>query len=144
MKNLLKKLANTNESYGMLLLRVVIGITFMMHGSQKLFGMFGGGGLEGTAKFMSSLGLEPSYLMALMAGSGEFFGGLFLLIGLMTRPAAVLTSIVSLVALFSVHISKGFFMSNGGFEYILVLLIASIVLLIEGGGKYSLDKKLIK
>lgn len=144
MKQHLNKLTNTNACYGMTVLRVIVGMTFMLHGAQKLFGVLGGGGLEGTAKFMASLGLEPSYLMALLAGSGEFFGGLLLILGLMTRPAAVLTAIVSLVAMFSVHISKGFFMSAGGYEYVLVLLAASIALMIEGAGKCSLDKWLYK
>lgn len=138
------KLVKTNESYGLFIIRVITGIVFMAHGSQKLFGLFGGGGLEGTAKFMGSLGLEPAYFMALLSGSGEFFGGLLLVLGLLTRFGALNTFIVSLVALLSVHISKGFFMSNGGFEYVLVLGAASLALLIEGGGKYSLDKTLTK
>lgn len=138
------KVIKTNESYGLLVLRVMTGIVFMAHGSQKLFGLFGGGGLEGTAKFMASLGLEPAYVMAILSGSGEFFGGLLLVLGFFTRFGALNTLIVSLVALFSVHISKGFFMSNGGFEYILMLGTASLALLIEGGGKYSLDKALSK
>lgn len=138
--SLLKKITQTNAQYGMTVLRVILGITFMMHGSQKLFGMFGGGGLEGTAKFMSSLGLEPGYLMALLAGLGEFGGGLLLVIGLFARFGAFLTAIVSLVAMLSVHITKGFFMTTGGYEFTLVLLAASIAILIEGAGKFSADK----
>lgn len=138
------KLIKTKESYGLFILRIIIGIVFMAHGSQKLFGLFGGGGLEGTAKFMGSLGLEPAYFMALLSGSGEFFGGLLLVLGLLTRFGALNTFMVSLVAFLSVHISKGFFMSNGGFEYVLVLGAASLALLVEGGGKYSIDKVLSK
>lgn len=140
MKELINKLTKTNAGYGISVIRVVVGITFMLHGAQKLFGVLGGGGLEGTAKFMSSLGLEPSSLMAFLAGSGEFFGGLLLILGLLSRPAALLTAIVSLVALFTVHISKGYFMSTGGSEYILVLLAASVAIMIEGAGRCSIDK----
>lgn len=144
MKDLMHKLTQTSAGTGMTILRVILGITFMMHGSQKLFGAFGGGGLEGTAKFMASLGLEPSYVMAVLAALGEFGGGLLLLLGLFTRFGAFLTGVVSLVAIFSVHISKGFFMSGGGYEYALVLLAASLALLIDGAGKYSLDSGLSK
>jgi putative oxidoreductase len=142
MKNIIRNICKTDANSGIGLIRIVIGIVFMMHGSQKLFGLFGGGGLEGTAGYMASIGIEPSYLMALLAGSGEFFGGLLLLLGLFTRLGALATTIVCLVALFTVHISNGFFMSNNGFEYVLVLLIASISMFLVGGGNYSVDRKL--
>lgn len=141
MKNILNKLMQSNAGYGITVLRIVLGIVFMAHGSQKLFGAFGGGGLEGTAKWMASIGLEPGYLMALLAGLGEFGGGLLLVLGLLTRAGAFLTAIVSLVAMFSVHMSNGFFMGQNGIEYVLVLFAASIAILIEGSGKCGLDKK---
>lgn len=137
-------LTRTNAGFGMTILRIILGVTFMMHGSQKLFGAFGGGGLDGTAKFMTSLGLEPGYLMAVLASLGEFGGGLLLVLGLFTRLGAFLTGFVSLVAIFSVHISKGFFMSSGGYEFALILLAASIAVLIEGAGKCSIDKMIAK
>lgn len=140
----LKKLTFTEAGYGLTILRIILGIVFMAHGSQKLFGVFGGYGLEGTGKFMESLGLTPGYLMALLAGSGEFLGGLLVLLGLFSRIGAFLTAAVSVVAFLSVHISHGFFMSSGGFEYILVLLVASIAIMIEGGAKYSIDSLLFK
>lgn len=143
MKNFLSKFTQTNAGTGLTILRVITGITFMMHGSQKLFGLFGGGGLSGTAKFMASLGIEPAGLMAFMAGLGEFGGGLLLLLGLFTRLGALGTGIVSLVALFSVHINKGFFMATGGYEYALILLAISIAIFIEGAGKWSIDKCVI-
>lgn len=142
MKNCIKNICRTDANNAIALTRIVIGLVFAMHGSQKLFGLFGGGGLEGTAGYMSSLGLEPSYLMALLAGSGEFFGGLLLLLGLFARPAAIATAAVSLVALFTVHINNGFFMSNNGFEYILVLLATSISIIYAGAGSFSLDRKI--
>lgn len=141
---MLKKLTQTNDSYGLLILRVFLGIVFMAHGSQKLFGLFGGYGLEGTGQFMSSLGLEPGYLMACLSGGGEFFGGLLLVLGLLTRFGALNTFIISLVGMFTVHISKGFFMSNGGVEYILILAVMSLAIMIEGGGKLSIDKSISK
>jgi putative oxidoreductase len=142
MKEYIRKITQTNACYGITILRVILGITFMMHGSQKLFGAFGGGGIAGTTKFMASLGLEPASLMAVLAGLGEFGGGLLLVIGLFSRLGAALTAIVSLVAMFSVHIHKGFFMSSGGYEFVLVLLAASIAIIIEGSGKLSIDKKI--
>lgn len=91
---------------------------------------------------MASLGLEPSELMAFLAGAGEFFGGLLLLLGLFARVGGFLTACVSLVALLTVHISNGFFMSNNGFEYILVLLAVSVAVVINGAGAYSVDARL--
>jgi putative oxidoreductase len=142
MKNIMRTICKTDSNDGIALTRMVIGVVFMMHGSQKLFGLFGGGGIEGTAGYLASLGMEPSYLMALLAGGGEFFGGLLLLLGLFARLGAFTTACVSLVALFTVHVNNGFFMSNNGFEYILVLLITSISILLVGAGNYSLDRKL--
>ncbi|MEZ9938375.1 DoxX family protein, partial [Vibrio breoganii] len=98
------------------------GITFMAHGAQKLFSWFGGYGLEGTGQWMESIGLAPGYQMALMAGSAEFFGGIALLLGLLVRPTALVLAITMLVAIFTVHIENGLFMSNNGYEFGLALL----------------------
>lgn len=144
MKELINKICNTNKNEGLALTRIIVGIVFMMHGSQKLFGWFGGGGIKGTAGYMASLGLEPSELMAFLAGSGEFVGGVLLLLGLLARIGGILTASVSLVALFTVHIGNGFFMANNGFEYILVLLAVSISVIINGAGNYSFDGKVCK
>lgn len=86
------------------------------------------------------LGLTPGYLMALMSGSAEFFGGLGLLLGLLARPAAVVVILLLLVAIFTVHIHNGFFMANNGYEYALALLGGAVAVLIEGAGKLSLDR----
>ncbi len=139
MNALLKKLMSTDAGYEPLALRIPIGITFMAHGAQKLFGWFGGYGLEGTGQWMASIGIEPGVLMAFLAGSGEFFGGLFLLIGLLTRPAAVVTAFTMVVAILSVHIGNGLFMANNGYEFGLALLAASVSLAISGAGKASID-----
>ncbi len=139
-----KLLFNSNGGFGSLVLRVPTGITLAAHGAQKLFGWFGGYGLEGTGQWMASIGLEPGFLMALLAGSAEFFGGLALLIGLLTRPAAVVTAFAMLVAIFSVHIGNGLFMSNNGYEYALALFAITTALAIQGGGRFSLDNLLSK
>lgn len=128
-----------DHSLGTLVLRVGTGLTLAAHGAQKLFGWFGGYGLEATGQWMASIGITPGYLMALLAGSGEFFGGLALVIGLLTRPAAAVTAFTMLVALFVVHFANGFFMSNNGYEYALALTTASIAILLSGAGRFSVD-----
>jgi putative oxidoreductase len=142
MSNPIKSILATNAGYGITLLRVITGLTFMAHGSQKLFGMFGGYGLAGTGQWMESIGLTPGYLMALMAGSAEFFGGLALVVGLLVRPAAAALIVAMVVAIFSVHWASGFFITNGGFEYAMILGLISATLLVEGAGKMSLDRNL--
>jgi putative oxidoreductase len=140
MNTQLKSLFNTRAGYGIAILRILVGIIFMAHGSQKLFGMFGGYGLEGTGQYMASLGLNPGYLMALLSGSAEFFGGLALFLGLLVRPAAVVLIVMLVVAILSVHIHNGLFMANNGYEFGLALLGAAIAVLVEGAGRVSLDR----
>lgn len=93
---------------------------------------------------MGSIGLEPGYLMALMAGSAEFFGGIALLISLLIRPVGFVLSSTMLVAIFSVHAVNGLFMSNNGYEFCLTLLAASASLMFSGAGKLSLDNFLAR
>ena len=107
-----------------------------------LLAWFGGNGLAGTAQWLSSMGMEPGLLMAILAGSAEFFGGLALVVGLFTRPAALVAAFTMLVAIFSVHISNGLFVDNGGYEYALILMVATLALAIQGGGAFSMDKVL--
>ncbi|MCP3130220.1 DoxX family protein [Shewanella sp. KJ2020] len=139
MKALITKTLTSTPSLAPLALRIPIGIILLAHGSQKLFGWFGGYGLEGTGQWMASIGLTPGYLMALMAGSSEFFGGLFLLLGLLTRPTALVLSFTMLVAIFSVHIGNGLFLTNNGYEFGLALLAATVSLTFSGAGKFALD-----
>jgi len=140
MNTLMKKIVATNTSASQLALRIPVGIILAAHGSQKLFGWFGGYGLEGTGQWMASIGLNPGYLMALLAGSAEFFGGLALILGLLVRPAAIVIAFTMLVAIFAVHVGNGLFMSNNGYEYGLALLAASVALAISGAGRVSLDR----
>lgn len=107
-----------------------------------MFGWFGGYGLAGVAQWMESIGITPGYLMAALAGSAEFFGGLALVVGLLVRPAAVSLLIAMLVAIVSVHWVNGFFITENGFEYAMILALISAVLLIEGAGKLSLDRRI--
>ena len=140
MSSLINKVLFTRAGYGLTILRIAVGVIFAAHGSQKLFGLFGGYGLAGTAQWMESIGLTPGYLMASLAGGTEFFAGLALIIGLLVRPAALGLAFLSLVAIFSVHISNGLFMANNGYEFALALLAGSIAVLIEGAGKLSADR----
>ncbi|MGL6242114.1 DoxX family protein [Pseudomonas sp.] len=140
MSSLINKVLFTRAGYGLTVLRIFVGIIFAAHGAQKLFGMFGGYGIAGTAQYMESLGLAPGHLMAILSGGTEFFGGLALIIGLLVRPAALGLTFLSLVAIFTVHISHGLFMSNNGYEFALALLGGSIAVLIEGAGKLSVDR----
>lgn len=139
-KQLLNKLFTTNDSLANLVLRVPTGIILAAHGAQKLFAWFGGYGLEGTGQWMESIGLAPGFLMALLAGSAEFFGGIALILGLLTRPAAIVSAFTMVIAIFSVHFSNGLFMSNNGYEFALSLLVITVALAIQGGGKFSVDK----
>lgn len=142
MNALIKSALATNAGYGITLLRIVTGLTFAAHGSQKLFGWFGGYGLAGTGQWLESIGIAPGYLMAGLAGGAEFFGGLALIVGLLVRPAAVSLLVAMLVAIFSVHWVNGFFITANGFEYAMILGLISAVLLIEGAGKVSLDRRI--
>ncbi|MFJ7883463.1 DoxX family protein [Pseudomonas sp. NPDC096917] len=140
MSKLIQTVLGTRAGYGLTVLRIFVGIVFAAHGSQKLFGWFGGGGLAGTAQWMESIGLAPGTLMALLSGGTEFFGGLALIVGLLARPAALGLSFTLLVAIFSVHIHNGLFMANNGYEFALALLGGTVAVLFEGAGKLSIDR----
>ncbi|WP_024462201.1 DoxX family protein [Marinimicrobium sp. LS-A18] len=141
---LIKNALQSDAGFGALLLRLPIGIILAAHGAQKLFGWFGGYGLEGTGQWLASIGLQPGLLMALLAGSAEFFGGLALMFGLLTRPAALVSAFTMVVAIFSVHIGNGLFMANNGYEFALSLLAATAALTLLGAGRLSLDNLIAK
>src|SRR5215217_5487363 len=113
---------------GLLLLRLVIGLTLAAHGAQKLFGWFGGYGLTATGQFMEGLGFHPGRRHALMAGLVEFAGGLLLALGMATPIGAALVASVMVVAAATAHVKNGFFATSGGYEYNLVLGAAAIAL----------------
>ncbi|GHA27446.1 DoxX family protein [Oceanisphaera arctica] len=139
-----RTLFSSTGGYAALVLRVPVGLILAAHGAQKLFGWFGGYGLEGTGQWLASIGLEPGYLMALLAGGAEFFGGLALVLGLLTRPAALVSAFTMLVAIFAVHIGNGLFMSNNGYEYALALFAVTLALAVQGAGRFALDKVLLE
>lgn len=141
-KGLVERTLATDGGFGALALRVPVGIIFAAHGAQKLFGWFGGHGLDGTGQFFASLGLNPGFLMALLAGSAEFFGGLALLLGLLVRPSAVVLAFTMLVAILAVHVEHGLFLANGGYEFGLALLAATASLAWTGAGRLSIDARL--
>lgn len=121
------------------LLRVTTGLLLVPHGAQKLFGLFGGYGLEATGQFFAGkLGLPPSF--ALLAGLIEGVGGLLLALGLATRAIATLVFGVMAVAVVQVHLPNGFFWTSGGYEYPLLWAVAALYFMLQGGGRYSLDR----
>lgn len=121
------------------LVRVVAGLFLVPHGAQKLFGLFGGYGLEATEQFFQAkLGLPAG--VATFAGLIEFFGGIALAFGLLTRPAAALATGLLLVAALQVHLGKGFFWTSGGYEYPLLWAVVTLAYAVKGGGRYSIDR----
>jgi putative oxidoreductase len=135
-----KRLLATDAGWAPLALRLPVGIIFIAHGAQKLFGWWGGYGLAGTGQWMDSIGLAPGVLMALLAGAAEFFGGLALIAGLLVRPAATALALAMVVAIFAVHFDKGLFVANNGYEFALALLAVSVSLVFSGAGRGSLDR----
>jgi putative oxidoreductase len=126
-------------SYGLLLLRVVGGLTISAHGVQKLFGWFGGHGVRGTAGFFDNLGFRPPVLLAVLAGLGET-GGVLFAAGFLTPLAALGMTIVMFNAIAVVHWSKGFFNGNGGLEFPLTLATIAVSVSMIGPGRFSIDR----
>lgn len=124
---------------GLLIIRLVVGLTFMGHGLQKLFGWFGGHGLKGTGEFFESIGLKPGYRMALLAGLSELIGGALLAAGWLTVIGAVLIAATMVVAIITVHGKNGFWITQNGYEYNLVLIAIAVGVALTGAGDYSLD-----
>src|SRR5690242_612882 len=117
---------------GLLILRIVIGGTVALHGSQKVFGAFGGPGIEGTHGMVRKLGLRPSRPLAVLLAGTELLGGLLLVLGLLTPVAAAAVAGVMLSATRVVHWEQGFFATNGGYELPLALGGAAIALAFAG------------
>lgn len=124
---------------GLLLVRLVVGLLFVGHGAQKLFGWFGGYGPKGTGGWMESIGIKPGIMMAVLAGLMEMVGGLLLTSGLFTPVAGLLIVLVLLGATFKVHIKNGLWITADGYEYPLVLISIVVALALIGAGPYSID-----
>jgi putative oxidoreductase len=127
---------------GLLVLRVVLGLTLAAHGMQKLAGWFGGYGLEGTGKFFEQLGFVPGRRSAFLAGLAETGAGLLLVAGFATPVAAAAVVATMLVAAVTVHVKNGFFNTAGGYELNLLIAAAALSLAFAGAGALSLDAAL--
>lgn len=138
-----RRLIETSPLWLTLPLRLALGLIFIAHGAQKVFGMWDG---PGWAKFTAGaapLGLTPGWAWMGAAALAELVGGLLVLLGLATRLGALLIASVMLVAMFGVHWSGGFFLQNRGIEYTVALFAMSLALLIAGGGRASVDEALM-
>jgi putative oxidoreductase len=136
------------QAYGPTVLRVTLGVVFVAHGAQKLFGVWGGGGPAGTAAFFQQLGLSPAYLLALFVGLVEFIGGLCLVGGAYTLVSAAVLLADMLVAVWKVHLANGFFLNwtmtpgvGHGYEFNLVIVGGLICLILTGPGALSVDAR---
>ena len=133
-----RPLQDALSPYADLAARAATGLFLVPHGAQKLFGLFGGYGIEATGQFFQTkLGLPP--VMALITGLIEFFGGLALAAGFATRIAAGFVTGMMAVAVLQVHLANGFFWTDGGFEYPLLWGILTLTYVVKGGGRLSVD-----
>jgi putative oxidoreductase len=126
---------------GILVLRLALGIMFLAHGLQMAFGLFGGPGVKGFSQMLSGLGFAPAMFWSYIASYTVLFGGLLVIIGVQTRLAAALLLIFILTAAIKVHLDKGFFLSNGGFEYTFIIAAICLALILLGPGKFSIFNK---
>ena len=120
------------------LVRIVTGLFLVPHGAQKLFG-FAGGGISATAATFSRLGLEPALPLAALVGVVEFFGGLLIALGVLTRPAALAAATLLAVAAVRVHLPNGFFWSRGGFEYPAMWMLPRVAVVSQNSRPLSID-----
>ncbi|CAN5559821.1 hypothetical protein BH18ACT3_BH18ACT3_15400 [soil metagenome] len=128
-------------TYGLLVLRLVIGGVIAAHGAQKLFGWFGGGGIDGTSKMFASVGFRPPRPYVVLAGAAELVGGLLLVVGFITPLGAATVMGMMLAAIVTVHGPKGFSNTKGGWEFNATLIAAAWALAFTGPGRYSLDRE---
>jgi putative oxidoreductase len=126
---------------GILLLRIVVGSVFFAHGAQKLFGWWGGGGIQGTAKWLGSTGFRPPFLMAVLVALSESSGAL-LVVGVATPFVALALAAAMVVAVGTAHWKNGFWSGKGGYEFNLVLWSAAVAIAAIGPGRFSIDRLL--
>jgi putative oxidoreductase len=124
---------------GILIIRVLFGAAIAAHGSQKLFGWFGGHGLKGTGGFLEQLGFRPGVPFAALAGLSEAGGGILLALGFFTPFGSAAVLAAMLVAIFSVHVKNGFFAMSNGIELPFLYAVAAVALGFTGAGAFSLD-----
>jgi len=144
----MKRLLGTSNDVSLTFLRLVLGVVFFAHGAQKMLGWFGGYGFHATIGFFGHLGMPAP--VAFLVICIEFFGGLGLIVGLLTRIAALGIGVEMIGAIFMVHMPNGFFMNwlgkqkGEGFEYHLLAIAIAGTLLLRGAGKFSVDHALSK
>lgn len=143
----MKRLLSTSNDVSLTMMRLVLGVVFFAHGAQKMLGWFGGYGFQGTMGYLEHMLPAP---VALLVICTEFFGGLGLIVGLLTRVAALGIAGEMIGALFLVHLPNGFFMNwagsqkGEGFEYHLLAVAVAATLLLRGAGPFSADHALSK
>ncbi len=144
---MIEKILKTDRGdWGALIARVFLGVVILPHGLQKLLGLFGGYGFSATVEYFSSIGIPG--LIGVLIVMGESFGALFLILGLLSRISAAGIALIMLGAIVMIHSQFGFFMnwfgaqSGEGFEYHLLALGLSLVVLVRGGGKWALDSEI--
>jgi len=128
--------SGSTQACGLTILRITVGIVFLVHGYQKLFHM----GFHGVAGMFGHMGIPLPMVSAVVVTLVEFVGGILLIAGVVTRVAAALLAVDMAVAILAVHLKHGFGAQNGGFEYPLTLLAATLCLALAGGGMFSLRK----
>ena len=142
----MRKLLSTPNDIILTIVRLVFGIVFFAHGAQKALGWFGGYGYSGTMGFFTQMHIP--WIFGNLAIAAEFLGGIGLIVGALTRVAAFGISMNMLVAVLMVHLSNGFFMNwtgqqkGEGFEYHLLALTIALILIVKGGGAFSVDRAL--
>lgn len=144
-----KKLLQTQDDAGSLIMRVLLGVVFSPHGAQKVFGWFGGYGFSGTmSMFTDKMGIPVFF--AFLAIMAESLGSVALITGCLTRIAAFGIACVMSVAIFTVHLQNGFFMNwsgsqkGEGFEFHILAIALALALMVKGGGKWSVDRAISK
>lgn len=126
------------SQHALAIIRIVLGVIFFMHGAQKVLGWFGGGGLAGTVQIMSGMGLSTTIIY--LVSFGELLGGIGLILGLLTRLAALGILIIMAGAVVTVHWKHGFFLQNQGYEYNFALIGMCVSLILGGSGCCALDR----
>lgn len=136
------------QPLGPAVLRVGLGIIFVAHGAQKLFGIWGGGGIAGTTAFFEQLGIPAAMPMAVAVGVAEFLGGLMLILGAFTSVAALTLTLLMLGAIWTVHLGQGFFLNwslapagGFGYEFNVALISGLLCLALTGAGAFSVDER---
>ena len=124
---------------GLLMIRLVVGLLFVGHGAQKLFGWFGGFGLKGTGGWFESIGMKPGVTMALFAGLAELISGILLVLGFLTPLAAIMIAGTMVMGIVKVHGPNGLWATSNGYEYNLTLIAVAIGIALTGPGQYALD-----